>query len=280
MDGNNHQAREFVEMAAVLVDHGLAAANRMDRLSESSAEAYWTASKCRIERWAETLQQFRKSRSKCGARTSWLALRPWYDEILVSEILTRVWAAFAVVAERNETEKRIEPIARSVYVGHLEARQRLLRYLVDENELDNRQAHALDRVRRNTERWTDMLLGYLMLEHDVTDFAFEAGRVHDFAEGAETEAKDENDVYTWSLLKTSLTAAFGPDRTAVLPNSDLNQEILYGVFSTFGPDFYDAIGSFASLWRCRLDHIANDAELMIQQLIREHNGMKTDWSQA
>ena len=272
MDTNNHQAREFVEMAAVLVDHGLAVANRMDRLSESSAEAYWTASKCRIERWAETLQQFRKSREKRSARTSWLALRPWFDEILVSEILTRVWAAFAVVAERDETDKRIEPIARSVYVGHLEARQRLLRYLVDEHELDNRQANALDRIRRNTERWNDMLLGYLMVEHDVSDFAFDAERVRDFAEGAEQEAADGNDVHTWSLLKTSLASAFGPDKTSVLPNSDLNQEILYGVFSTFGPDFYDAIGSFSSLWRCRLDHIASDAELMIHQLICEHEG--------
>ena len=273
MDGNAHQAREFVEMAAVLVDHGLAAAHRMDRLSESSAEAYWTASKCRIERWAETLHQFRKSRAIRGARTSWLALRPWFDEILISEILTRVWAAFAVVSEREETEKRIEPIARSVYVGHLEARQRLLRYLIDENDLDRRQTQALDRIRRNTERWSDMLLGYLMVHHDVSDFAFDVERVKDFADGARDEAQDKSDIYTWSLLKTSLAAAYGPDKTSVLPNGDLNQEILYGVFSTFGPDFYDAIGSFSSLWRCRLDHIANDAELMIQQLISEHNGI-------
>ncbi len=273
MDGNSHQAREFVEMAAVLVDYGLAAANRMDRLSESSAEAYWTSSKCRIERWAETFQEFRKSRETSGASASWLALRPWFDEILISEALTRVWATFAVIAERQTTEKRIEPIARSVYVGHLEARQRLLRLLIDEQGLDKRQMNALDRIRRNAERWTDMLLGYMMVDHEVVDFAFDVERVRDFAEGVRHERNDGNEVYTWSLLKTSLRSAFGPEKTSIMPNSDLNQEILYSVFSSFGPDFYDAIGSFSSLWRCRLDHIANDAELMIHQLMCEHDGI-------
>lgn len=273
MSGDNHQAREFVEMAAVLADQGLVAVHRMDRLSESSAEAYWTASRCRIERWAETFQHFHKARKKSGARMAWLAMRPYFDEVLISEVLTRVWTAFATVCEISSEEKRIEPIARSVFVGHLEARQRLLRILVDERDLDSKFASSLNGIRRNAERWTDMLLGYLMIDHDVSEFAFDADRVRDFADGIRHERKDENETFAWSLLQKSLTASFGPDKTSVLPNTDLNQDILYGVFSAFGPDFYDAIGSFASLWRCRLDHIANDAEVMIEQLIREHDGL-------
>lgn len=273
MNGETHQAREFVEMAAVLADQGIVALRRMDRLSESSSEAYWSASKCRIERWADTFQHFRKAREKSGARTAWLALRPWFDEVLISEILTRVWAAFATICEADCSEKRIEPIARSVFVGHIEARQRLLRFLVDERDLDSKFANSLDRVRRNAERWNDMLLGYLMVDRDVTDFAFDADRVCDFADGVRHEREEKTDGYTWSLLQTSMKASFGPDKTSVLPNSDLNQDILYGVFSAFGPDFYDAIGSFASLWRCRLDHMANDAEVMLEQLIREHDGL-------
>ena len=268
-----HQAREFVELAAVLADQGLVAIHRMDRLSESSAEAYWSASKCRIERWAETLQQFVAARHKLGARLAWLSLRPWIDEVLISEILTRVWTAFATVADQGNEEKRIEPIARSVFIGHVGARQRLLRLLVDERELDTKFANSLNRVRRNAERWTDMLLGYLMIEQDVSEFAFDADRVGDFAEGIKHERGDKTDTFSWSLLQKSLRAAFDPHKTSVFPNSDLNQDILYSVFSAFGPDFYDAIGSFSSLWRCRLDHIANDAEVMIEQLIREHEGL-------
>lgn len=272
MSGESHQAREFVEMAAVLVDQGLLAVHRMDRLSTSSAEAYWSASKCRIERWADTFQYFRAARAKSGASKAWLAMRPWFDEILITEILTRVWTAFATVCEAPSEDKHIEPIARSVFVGHLEARQRLLRLLVDERDLDSKSANSLDRVRRNAERWTDMLLGYLMINHDVSQFAFDPERVTDFAEGINLEREDKTDDLSWSLLQASLKASFGPDKTSVLPNTDLNQEILYGVFGAFGPDFYDAIGSFASLWRCRLNHIANDAEVMIEQLIREHDG--------
>ena len=273
MNGKPHQAKEFVEMATVLVDQGLLAVHQMDRLSASSAEAYWSASKCRIERWAETFQHFRAARTKSGAGRAWLAMRPWFDEILITEILTRVWTAFTTVCEASSHEKLIEPIARSVYVGHLEARQRLLRLLVDERDLDSKSANSLDRIRRNAERWSDILLGYLMIHHDVSQFAFDADRVNDFADGIHTERQEnKSDDLSWSLLQASLKASFGPAKTSVLPNADLNRDILYGVFGAFGPDFYDAIGSFASLWRCRLDHIANDAEVMIQQLIREHDG--------
>ena len=114
-----------------------------------------------------------------------------------------------------------------------------------------------------------MLLGYLMLEHDVTEFAFNPDRVRDFADGLKDECKDDFEHYTWPLIRSSLRSSFGPDKSSVLPNRDLNQEILYSVFGAFGPDFFDAVGSFASLWWCRLDHIANDAEMMIEQLLSE-----------
>ena len=50
-----------------------------------------------------------------------------------------------------------------------------------------------------------------------------------------------------------------------------SQRARVGVVAQPGSDFFDAVGSFASLWRCRLDHIANDAEMMIEQLLSEHN---------
>ncbi len=267
-----HQAREFVELAAVLASQGGAVIHRADRLSCSSAEAYWTSSKCRIENWARAIKTFRHTlQSATSKSAAWLAFRPWFDEVLISEVLTRVWTALATASDNKNESHNIEPIARSVFVGHLEARQRVLRLFVDERRLDPRVAKLFDCVRRNSERWTDMLLGYLMLENDVTEFAFEADRVRDFADGLRDERKDEFEHYTWPLIHSTLRTSFGPHKSSVLPNKDLNQEILYSVFGAFGPDFFDAVGSFASLWRCRLNHIANDAEMMIDQLISEHN---------
>jgi hypothetical protein len=272
MTDTPHQAREFVELAAVLASQGGVVIHRAARLSPSSAEAYWTSSRCRIENWAQAIKKFRRTlQSPTSKRAAWLAFRPWYDEIIISEVLTRVWTALATASDDKHESHRIEPIARSIFVGHLEARQRVLRLFVDERKLDHKVANRFDCVRRNSERWTDMLLGYLMLEHDVTEFAFVPDRVRDFADGLRNERKDEFEHYTWPLVRSSLRTSFGPHKSSVLPNKDLNQEILYSVFGAFGPDFFDAIGSFASLWRCRLDHIANDAEMMIDQLLCEHN---------
>lgn len=272
MTDTSHQAREFVELAAILASQGGVVIHRADRLSSSSAEAYWTSSRCRIENWAQAIKKFRRTlQSPASKRAAWLAFRPWYDEIIISEVLTRVWTALATATDDKHASHSIEPIARSIFVGHLEARQRVLRLFVDERKLDHKVANRFDCVRRNSERWTDMLLGYLMLEYDVTEFAFAPDRVRDFADGLRNERKDKIEHYTWPLVRSSLRTSFGPHKSSVLPNKDLNQEILYSVFGAFGPDFFDAIGSFASLWRCRLDHIANDAEMMIDQLLCEHN---------
>ncbi len=272
MTDTPHQAREFVEMAAVLASQAVAAIHRPDRLSSSSAQAYWTSSRCRIEYWAEAIQSFRSTLPKAkNKRSAWLAFRPWFDEVLISEVLTRVWTAVATACDDRNEIHNIGPIARSIFVGHLEARQRVLRLFVDERKLDQDVAKQFDCVRRSSERWTDMLLGYLMLEHDVTEFAFDPGRVRDFADGLKDERDDEFEHYTWPLIRASLRASFGSPKSSILPNADLNREILYSVFGAFGPDFFDAVGSFSSLWRSRLDHIANDAEMMIEKLLSEHD---------
>ena len=274
MTDTPHQAREFVELAAVLASQGVAVIHRADRLSFSSAKAYWTSSRCRIDNWAQAIMKFRRTlQSATDKRAAWLAFRPWFDEVLISEVLTRVWTALATASDGKNESRNIEPIARSVFVGHLEARQRVLRLFVDERRLDQKVAKMFDCVRRNSERWTDTLLGYLMLEYDVTEFAFDPDRVRDFADGLKDERKDEFEHYTWPLVRASLKTSFGPHKSSVLPSRDLNQKILYSVFGAFGPDFFDAVGSFASLWRCRLDHIANDAEMMIEQLLSEYNGV-------
>jgi hypothetical protein len=272
MTDTPHQAREFVELAAVLASQCGAVIHRADQLSFSSAEAYWTSSRCRIENWAQAIKRFQRTLQRAPSkRAAWLSFRPWFDEVLISEVLTRVWTALATASDCKNESHDIEPIARSIFVGHLEARQRVLRLFVDERRLDHKVANKFDCVRRNSERWTDMLLGYLMVEYDVTEFAFVPDRVSDFADGLRDERKDEFEHYTWPLIRSSLRTSFGPRRSSVLPNKDLNQEILYSVFGAFGPDFFDAVGSFASLWRCRIDHFANDADMMIEQLLSEHN---------
>ena len=50
-------ARELLELAALAALHGPAIAGSSQRLSESSIERSWTASKCRLDRWGHALKQ-------------------------------------------------------------------------------------------------------------------------------------------------------------------------------------------------------------------------------
>ena len=49
---------------------------------------------------------------------------------------------------------------------------------------------VLNGLRRLTERWTDMLLGYLAGNVDVAEFAFNATRASDFAADLRDERRD------------------------------------------------------------------------------------------
>ena len=66
-------------------------------------------------------------------------------------------------------------------IGHLEARNRAMNIMVYGRGFSIEDGVMLNRLRRRMERWTDMLLGRIMLQHDISDLAFDAQRARDFA---------------------------------------------------------------------------------------------------
>ena len=75
-----------------------------------------------------------------------------------------------------------EPVARSVLIGHIEARHRVLTLMARTPGIDAEAAVKLNRLRRRAERWTDLLVGHLADMHGVSEFAFDPQRARDFAE--------------------------------------------------------------------------------------------------
>ena len=99
------------------------------RLSASGVQQYWTESKCRLDRWFRSLAALRtrsRRRGSDGGRGQWPHVRGVLEEILTSEMLTRVWATVLCAFDRQQGTLEAEPIARSIMIGHLEARHRVL----------------------------------------------------------------------------------------------------------------------------------------------------------
>jgi len=263
-------ARELIELAALAAAHGPALIEQHEPISAEPIEAYWTASKSRLDRWGWALKGI-SSRSSAAPKSldhgEQETLRAVLEEILTGEVLTRVWTAVLCAYDRRRGTDQVEPIARSVLLGHLEARYRVLTLLVSGPAIDGELAVKLNHLRRRTERWTDMLVSYLTQAQDVSEFAIDPQRARDFAEDLDCQRAQRGGRHAWPLVMASLRAAFRQGLSPIIPNGELNAAIASSVLSCFPADLFDAVGVPHSAWLLRLSRVASDTEGAIEELL-------------
>ncbi len=263
-------ARELTDLAAVLSTHGPVLAHHAGRLSHDGLDQYWTASKSRLERWSHSLKSLlaaaiAEDRQWC--RTHWPTLRAVLEEILTSELLTRVWTALVCAHDRHHGHEEGEPVVRSVMIGHLEARHRVLTMLVNGRGIEPPEVMRLEHLRRRTERWADMLVGYLGDLYDISDLAIDPERARDFTQDLRAQAKAGGTAHTWSLVQAGVRSAFQQGLSDSSPNADLNARIAGSILSCFPEDVFNSLGLFRSLWSMRLSQVTSDAQGMIGLLL-------------
>ncbi len=293
-------ARELVDLAAVVAFHAPALIRAARDVPDESVEGYWVASKCRLDRWARTLKRLTDALEK-GDRSNLCEaghrpedgrgpfrqigpvpffggqltpaerrlFRGLLEEILASEVLTRIWTAAMCAYDQARNTDAMEPVARSVLIGHMEARHRVLTLLVSRTGLGAEEAIQLNALRSRTGRWADALVGYLASEYDVAQFAVEPDRARDFAEDLAHQRGQQGGRYAWPLLLASLRAAFRQSLAAESPNPDLNAQIAASLLACFPAEVFDGTGQIVSAWLLRISHVASEAEGMLEELLAE-----------
>jgi hypothetical protein len=262
-------ARELVELAAIVAAEGPVLVREAKHVAASSVEQYWVASKCRLDRWARALRQITQATSDRGPEQQrrWPADCALLEEILTGEVLVRVWTAVMCAYDRRRGTDVAEPVVRSVLIGHLEARHRVLTLLAQGPGIDTEPAVRLNLLRRRVERWTDVLIGYLTGLDDVREFAIDPERASDFADDLRYQAQMPGGRHAWPLVLASLRAAFRQGPPSSSPNGDLNAQIASAILSCFPPELFDSTGLFRSLWLSRLTSATCDAQGMIEDLL-------------
>ncbi len=262
-------ARELAELAALLAAHGPVFIRSGLPISERNIEEYWVASKSRLDRWGRTLKQISTRVAEHGALSTGVQetqVRGVMEEVFASEILTRVWAAVSCAHDRRLAADLAEPIARGVLIGHLEARHRVLTLLLQGSVVSSDLAIKLNRLRRHTERWTDMLVGYLTGLEEVAEFAVDPDRARDFAEDLHFQSQMPGGRHAWPLIQASVRSSFDTGITAASPNGDLNARIAQSILGCFQAELFDGTGQFHTLWLDRLTNTADDAQGMLDEL--------------
>lgn len=259
------QARQLLEVGALVALHGpIFAHAQRAYVPPGAMERYWAVSKCRFERWQRALLPCSQPHA---LRRTWPRNRAVAEEILVSEVLTRTWAAAAAAYDRARGEADVFPIAHSVFIGHQEARHRALRLIVDGPGVSVAEAVELNRLRRRLERWCDVLLAYLRPYAEVGDLAFESDRVDDFAADLPVGGMSAGMSLAWQLMFASMRTAFAGFDAMHIPNGDLNRVIAGSVLGCLSDELFDATGLAKSLWIERIGRVADDTQGMIDELM-------------
>jgi hypothetical protein len=262
--------RELVELAAVVAVHSPAFARQGNAVPQAAIEQYWVASKCRIDRWLRLLRRLTNAADEfpLPAALAWPRVQPVLEEILASELLTRIWTAAAVAHDENRSDENLAPIARNIWLSHLDARRRLLALIAEGRSIGPERGQTLDRLRRRMERWSDMLLAHFSPLIDTAEFAVDAARARDFADDLIPHASAAERMLTCQIVQASLSASLAPSLHRQSPSADLNRQIASAILACL-PESLTPSGEVAStLWLERLYRTATGAEQMIADLVR------------
>lgn len=230
---------DLVQFACQLALSGERLLESPTDFTRSGVEQYWSASKCRLDRWGRELK------AAVGWAPSFLLeadstpLRATMVEVLASEVLTRVWTDLCVQHDRARGASETEPIARSVLIAHLEARHRVLNLLVHRPGTIDPTAGDLNELRRQCERCTDLLLAYQQCDNQegTGNSMSSVGWRQQLGLGGDCRSRAR-----WRLIVELLPWGFDGQQLWHSANPDLNSAVVAGILSCFSPALFDGAG--------------------------------------
>ena len=232
-----------------------------------AATNYWTASRVRLNRWGTALKMFEEDFQQPSAgHDPWPALSIVVQEILVSEMLTRVWAAVVSTHDWYRQSDEMHGLAHSVHLGHIEAKNRAFRVMLKGKQLNEETFDQMNALRRRLERWTDLFLGQLPSASVSAKFAFDRNRVVDFNEEQVGTVGPEQTIRQ-KVLTASFTTDLLRDNIEFAANPDLNRKIAAGILSCFPSDRFDSFGlpkSVRSIW---VEKSQFDTQMLVDRLV-------------
>ena len=263
--------RHLVELAAQLASHGPVLIERKLALPRDCLLRYWTAAQSRAGDWSRTLKHFAEPDSdllpEVNTSTSWSHAQRAMEEILLAEVLTRVFAATAAAIDQARREVEATPVVRSILISHTEARVRAMRTLLQGRGVPANDAIELNRLRKRTERWTDVLVGSLARFADVAEFGAEPDRAQEFSvEFGEHRSQKEAQA-EWALVLASLRTSLAPLWRNYQSREDWNGRIAESIIGCFDPDLFSEMGVFRSLWTTRMLAIADDTQVLLDDAV-------------
>lgn len=160
-------------------------------------------------------------------------LQPVFDEIWVSEMLTRIWGAVLACAGRELLSREYETLARHILIGHLGVRRQALELMTRNMAYMVGGLARFSDLSLRVERWTDLLLSHLLEAYDVDDFAFDSRRSREFQCSVLLQSAEAPLALNWTILLSGLSTAFARIHVPVGLGSSPQREVVASVLACF-----------------------------------------------
>ncbi len=155
--------RDFLDQAVFLTAHFEVVVTASRRLPELPLQRFWVASRGRFDCWGLELRKCtdQLDGTNYSVDRLWLRWTPLLEEVLISEIVTRLWSYLLEALDDRLGMHEYSPIGQSALRAHIDARRRVLNLILRGRQRGLPAVWRLNRQRMNAERWTDLLLGQI-----------------------------------------------------------------------------------------------------------------------
>ncbi len=247
---------ELAELSSLLSRQAAALFLLRPAIGHESLTRYWIQSRQRLEQWHQGLAQYLSLESAgrpVAMQVWWSDYEPMLEEVIVTESLTRVFAAIGMGLDAVSKQREIEPVTHSIHLSHLEARNRVLQLLLFGRGGSVTQSMGLNRLRRASERWTDRLLAPIVSIHrNANCYANDPQRclayVQEWQEEKHPDSQRLASFLTQIAMRTTLAERTG--QRAALPNC--NREVARSILACLSSECFDSLGLLKDFSTARL----------------------------
>jgi hypothetical protein len=247
--------RQMVELTGIVSAHSPNLIEAPGSLSRDALQRYADWSQIRVRNWLSAIDELPREimAIPVGLRALiWEQAEITFVDVLAGGLVARVWGAVLTACEHSRRTVAAEKVARSVMAGQSQAQLGVLRMLVDGRHLERERIAALDRLRRNIERWTDLLLGHLVRRYALPDFAHDLERALDFGEEQLRESWGPRRNSIWDLYFICLQSGFPGRRLPGGIQGIWREELLDSILGCFRPEMFAGDGPLMSVRLTRL----------------------------
>jgi len=258
------QSRELIDLAVTLADRSDVIMSGTRRLNEASLQHYWVAARSLISSWGVAVRrctdQFEEVEYTSDAL--WLRWTPIFEEVLVSEMVTRVWACLLESCDRRWGLQEYSPIGRSIFAGHLDVRRRILGLLLRGRQRAAYPVWRLNRTRQSVERWTDLLLGSLAPRIEVDAYCFDPQRLR-----TRSTMRHSEPGVRLAILRAVAQCDLNFAADVVHGHVAMHRACHTGILGCLGPELFRESGEMIPGWQARLLSLTDDTQ-----------GLLDDWA--